>query len=72
VALRSVADGSECPAVIADGERLSREQRARLDPLFTAGRETKLAAFPVRVCQLQVPERKTAVLLEGGPLPLRE
>jgi len=65
-----VSSDSSCPILAADGEPLAMQVRAEPGPIFSEGKLPPRADFPVRVCEVTVPEGKKRVQLNDKPLPL--
>ena len=65
-----VPSDSSCPILAADGEPLAMQVRAEPGPIFSEGKLPPRADFPVRICEVTVPEGKKRVLLDDKPLPL--
>ncbi len=63
-----VSDRESCPTLVADGEPLAMRVRAEPGPLLREAK--KQPGFPVRVCEVAVPEGKQRVLWGEKPLPL--
>ena len=65
-----VSADSDCPTLTADGQPLKMRVRAEPGQMFTEGDLPPPAHFPVRVCEVNAPEGKAKVLLEGNEMPL--
>jgi hypothetical protein len=65
-----VSDDADCPTLTADGQPLKMRVRAEPGQMFTEGDLPPPANFPVRVCEVNAPEGKAKVLLDGNAMPL--
>jgi hypothetical protein len=71
VSIRVIVSGdSNCPTLTVDDKLLEMLVRAEPGPIFSEGNLPPSANFPVRVCELTVPEGTANVLLDGKALPL--
>ncbi|WP_160289746.1 metallophosphoesterase family protein [Novosphingobium pentaromativorans] len=72
---RVITQADQCPAISVDGHKLTMQLRAApstepLRPTASAAELSKPSAFPVRVCEMALPEGTKTAVLGGRALPL--